>query len=146
MGTQSFGRWPTSTRFSMVSLCLAGLGWLTWSADAQEEKKKGPIQLNKRQKLDAAAKLLEGLAVQDKDLIHEGSVVLTELTKADVWRSLKDAEYREHTQAFRTAIKRLDEAAQESRFDAAQLEWLAANKSCFDCHSHIRAMKTKSAN
>jgi len=118
-----------------------------WSADAQEEeKKKGPIQLNMRQKLDAAAKLLEGLAVQDKDLIHEGSAVLTELTRADVWRSLKDAEYREHTQAFRTAIKRLDEAAQESRFDAAQLEWLAANKSCFDCHSHLRAMKTKSAN
>ena len=66
-----------------------------------------------RDKLAAAAKVLEGLAIEDKELVHEGTQVLTELSKAEVWQVLKDSEYREHTQAFRSAIRRLDEAAQK---------------------------------
>ena len=132
------------TRWIFILACLASLRWLTWSAAAQDETKKGPIELKMRDKLAAAAKVLEGLAVEDKELVHEGTQVLTELSKAEVWQLLKDSEYREHTQAFRSAIRRLDEAAQKSQFASAQLEWLDANKRCFDCHNHIRDTKAKS--
>jgi hypothetical protein len=140
MSAQSSRRGFLIRRIAVIASCLAAACWLSWSADAQEEK-KGPIQITMRAKLDAAAKVLEGLATEDKTLIHEGAEVLTAVSKAEVWQILKDAEYREHTQAFRSAIKRLDEAAQESRFASAQLEWLDATKKCFDCHNHIRSEK-----
>ena len=148
MRSQILRRWSGISKISFATLCLAGFGWQAWSAVAQDEaegSKRGPIEMKMRQKLDAAAKVLEGLAIEDKELIHEGSAVLTELSKAEVWRVLKDAEYREHTQSFRTAIRRLDEAAQESKFAVAELEWLSANKSCFDCHNHMRTLRAKAA-
>lgn len=91
-----------------------------------------------RSKLDAASKVLEGLAIEDKELVHDGATVLTELSKVEKWQILKSSEYREHTQSFRSAVKRLDEAAQKGEFAAAQLEWLDVSKRCFDCHNEIR--------
>ena len=138
----------TSIRPALVILGIAalGLGFVNvdpGDANAQDETKpqKPALELTMRNKLEAASKVLEGLAVEDKELIHEGTEVLTELSKAEVWQVLRDTEYREHTQSFRNAIRRLDEAAQKSEFASAQLEWLSANKSCFDCHNHIRATR-----
>ena len=132
-----------SNRFSMTPwiillACLATFRWLTWSASAQGESKQNPVEVKMRDKLAAAAKVLEGLAAEDKELIHEGAKVLNEISKAEVWQALNDSEYREHTQAFRSAIQRMDEAARESRFASAQLDWLDANKRCFDCHNQMR--------
>lgn len=141
MESHTFGH-PTVTRQLLVfAVVFSAAGWLGWSADAQEGGKKGPVQVTMREKLDAAAKVLEGLAIEDKELVLEGTKVLTAVTKAEVWQVLKDSDYREHTQAFRSAVKRLDAAAQKSEFASAQLEWLDMNKRCFDCHNHVRSLK-----
>jgi len=144
MSSQKSRPWSFVGKLCFVASCLTAVCWLTWSAEAQEGEKKSPIQVTMRTKLDAAVKVLEGLATEDKELIHEGAEVLTAVTKAEIWQVLKDAEYREHTQAFRSAMRRLDEAAQESKFASAQLEWLDATKKCFDCHNHIRSLKNSS--
>ncbi|MBC7967125.1 MAG: cytochrome c [Fuerstia sp.] len=138
-------RLSTVSKLVISTACVAVAGWLAWSADAQEKEKKGPVEVTMRQKLEATSKVLEGLAIEDKELVHEGAKVLTELTKAEVWQVLKDSDYREHTQTFRSAVKRLDEAAQKSEFASAQLEWLDATKRCFDCHNHVRADRAAKA-
>lgn len=137
---------PTPFRFLsrqsiLCTLCIGAVLPVALAAKSQDEPKKGPIQVSMRSKLEATSKVLEGLALEDKELIHEGAEALTVITKAEVWQILRDAEYREHTQAFRNAIRRLDEAAQKSEFASAQLEWLSANKSCFDCHNHMRSVR-----
>lgn len=129
-------------------LIMSGtLSWvaLTAQADEDKSKKKTPLEVTMREKLQAAAKVLEGLATEDKALIHDGSVVLTELSKAETWQVFKDSEYREHTQSFRSAVRRMDEFAAGGQFASAQLEWLDATKCCFDCHNHIRSEKSKAA-
>ncbi len=138
----------SSTRIATFVLGLATMSLLAVlmtgdDARAQEEtkSKKPPLELTMRSKLDAASKVLEGLAIEDKELVHEGSAILTELSKVEKWQILKSAEYREHTQSFRSAVKRLDEAAQKGEFAAAQLEWLDVSKRCFDCHNEIRASR-----
>ncbi len=138
----------SSTRIATFVLGLATMSLLAVlmtgdDARAQEEtkSKKPPLELTMRSKLDAASKVLEGLAIEDKELVHEGSAILTELSKVEKWQILKSAEYREHTQSFRSAVKRLDEAAQNGEFAAAQLEWLDVSKRCFDCHNEIRASR-----
>ena len=110
-------------------------------ADEDKPKKKSPIEIRMRQKLDAAAKVLEGLATEDASQVKEGAQVLLDISKAEVWQVLKNSEYREHTQTFRSAIRRMDEAAAEGQFASAQLEWLDATKRCFDCHNYIRKSK-----
>ncbi len=127
----------TLLKLSIPAACVAGC--LVWTVGAEDQTGKRPIEHSMRQKLAATSKVLEGLATEDKELVHEGAAILTDLSKAEVWQVLVDAEYREHTQTFRSAVKRLDEAAQKSEFASAQLEWLDATKRCFDCHNHIRA-------
>ena len=139
MKTAAFLRLSTIYKLAISTAVVAFAGWLTRSAGAQEKDRKNPVELSMRQKLDATSKVLEGLAIEDKELVHEGAKVLTDLSKAEVWQVLTDADYREYTQTFRSSIKRLDEAAQKSEFASAQLEWLDATKRCFDCHNHVRA-------
>ncbi|MFN9719285.1 MAG: hypothetical protein ACK58L_11350 [Planctomycetota bacterium] len=124
----------------LATLSVVGAMTASGDARAQEETtpKKNPLELSMRSKLDAASKVLEGLAIEDKELVHDGATVLTELSKVEKWQILKSSEYREHTQSFRSAVKRLDEAAQKGEFAAAQLEWLDVSKRCFDCHNEIR--------
>ncbi len=145
MNTTSFSRLSTFSKLAISTACVVVAGWLAWSASAQDKEKKNPVELTMRQKLEATSKVLEGLAVEDKELVHEGAKVLTELSKAEVWQVLTDSDYREHTQTFRSAVKRLDEAAQKSEFASAQLEWLDATKRCFDCHNHVRADRAAKA-
>lgn len=145
MNTASFFPFSTITRLAVSAACISVTGWLAWSASAQEKEKKNPVEISMRQKLEATSKVLEGLTIEDKELVHEGAKVLTELSKAEVWQVLTDSNYREHTQTFRSAIKRLDEAAQKSEFASAQLEWLDATKRCFDCHNHVRADRAAKA-
>lgn len=130
-----------SPRTILFATCAAIVLPVSLAANSQDEPKKGPIQVTMRAKLEAAGQVLEGLALEDKELVHQGAETLNAISKAEVWQVLRDADYREHTQAFRNAIRRLDEAAQKSEFALAQLEWLSANKSCFDCHNHIRAVR-----
>lgn len=141
MKTQSTPFRFHSTKWILCTFCIAMILPAAFAGKSQDEPKKGPIQLSMRSKLEATSKVLEGLALEDKEMVHEGAEVLNAISKAEVWQVLRDTEYREHTQAFRNAIRRLDEAAQKSEFASAQLEWLSANKSCFDCHNHIRAVR-----
>lgn len=138
---------PALIVFGIAAMALTFVATDFGNARAQDETKpkKPALELTMRSKLDAAAKVLEGLAVEDKALVHEGAAVLTELSKAEMWQVLKSPEYRHHTQSFRNAVKSLDEAAQKGEFAAAQLEWLDVSKRCFDCHNEIRKSKAPAA-
>jgi cytochrome c556 len=138
---------PALIVFGIAAMALTFVATDFGNARAQDETKpkKPALELTMRSKLDAAAKVLEGLAVEDKALVHEGAAVLTELSKAEMWQVLKSPEYRHHTQSFRNAVKSLDEAAQKGEFAAAQLEWLDVSKRCFDCHNEIRKAKAPAA-
>ena len=127
-----------------LTVCAAAISLTSFSSGQDEPKtpKQKPIETQMRAKLNASATVLEGLATENADLVSEGSKVLLDLSKAEVWQVLKDSEYREHTQGFRSAVRRMEEAAKEKQFASAQLEWLEATKKCFDCHNHIRKTKT----
>ncbi len=91
-----------------------------------------------RKKLDASSKILEGLTVEDADLIRKGAASLLEMSKAEQWNVLLDEDYREYNREFRSLVRRLDKAAESGNFDNALLQWLDATKACIDCHQHVR--------
>jgi cytochrome c556 len=94
-----------------------------------------------RQKLDASSKVLEGLATEDAALIREGTKTLLEMSKSEVWNVIADADYREFDRDFRSAVRKLDEAAEKGNFDNVTLQWFGTVKSCVECHKYVRSQR-----
>lgn len=96
-----------------------------------------------RKKLDASTTILEGLAVEDSELIRRGAADILEMSRAEMWNVYLDDDYREYDRDFRTAIRKLDQAAKEKKFDYAFLQWTDSLKGCIDCHKYVRDNRTK---
>lgn len=101
----------------------------------------GDLKTFMRKKLDASSKILEGLTVEDSELIRKGAASLLEMSKAEQWNVLLDEDYREYNREFRSLIRKLDKAAESNNFDNALLQWLDATKACIDCHQHVRDLR-----
>ena len=124
----------------VMAAIMLGLNWGTWQADAADENLKADVSLSAfmRKKLDASSQILEGLAVEDTDLIKRGAESLMQLSKAEKWQILADSDYREFSADFRKAVKKLSEAADKGNFDNAALQWFDTMKCCIECHQHVR--------
>lgn len=92
-----------------------------------------------RAKLDASSKILEGLAVEDYELIEAGAKRLHAMSAAEEWRVSNDALYRQHSGEFRRIAGQLQEKAQKKDLDGAALAWVAATMNCVECHRWVRA-------
>lgn len=137
--TKSRGRLVVGVSVSVL-LAVVSLGlWLAPRAVAEPAGDKGgDLKSFMRKKLAASSTILEGLTVEDPDLIHDGATALLEMSRAEAWNVLLDEEYRDHSRDFRTAVKKLDQAAGDKNFDNALLQWLDAVKGCVECHRHVR--------
>lgn len=109
---------------------------------AKDEKpgiKKTVLRAFMRKKLAASEKVLEGLAVEDFDMIAEGAKQLKVTAGAAEFMAFNDAEYVEHADDFRRIINKLAVAAKEKRLDGATLAFLDVTMSCVECHKHVRS-------
>lgn len=127
---------PTA-KLLIPALLVVGLACVA-SAQKPAEPKKTPLETFMRKKLDASSQILEGLCQEDAELIQKGADQLSEMSKAEVWNVLTDADYREHSREFRDNARRLSEAATAGDFDRAALRWFDVTMSCMDCHDHVR--------
>ena len=152
--------------WSMLAVALIGAGGLTMTqfaatqetqpekkADAkQKQEAKAPqkddekvtparkgISIFMRQKLDASQKILEGLALEDFELIQEGAATLEDMSAAEKWRVTNDPFFREHSNDFQKIAKRLAKNAKEGKLEASALTWLEATMQCIECHKWTRA-------
>ncbi|WP_010583762.1 hypothetical protein [Schlesneria paludicola] len=99
------------------------------------------LQAFMRKKLGASSQILEGLTVEDPGLIRQGAATLLEMSKVEKWNVLTDADYRDFNRDFRTAVRKLDEAAAKSNLDNAMLQWMDAMKGCVECHKYVRSQR-----
>ena len=115
---------------------LAGLTWTNLPA-ADDDKSVEPLHYM-RKKLDDSSKILEGLTLNDADMIKKATERLLKATTPDVWRSITDKEYFEFNSDFRSTLHKLQQAAADNNFDKALLEWFDATKGCIECHKYVR--------
>ena len=125
---------------TIAILTAGGIAWNAYRLDAADDDLKPDLTLSAfmRKKLDASSQILEGLTVEDTDLIERGARSLLQLSKAEKWKVLVSPEYREYSDDFRTDVKRLEEAAKKGNFDNAALQWFDVMKGCIECHKHVR--------
>ena len=112
-------------------------------AEKKEDDKPTPprkgISIFMRMKLEASQKILEGLALEDFELIQEGAAKLEDMSAAEKWRVTNDPFFREHSKDFQKTAKRLAKNAKEGKLEGSALTWLEATMQCIECHKWTRA-------
>ncbi len=137
--------------WGLMALLAAGAVWMSnRSSDAQdkaakvakeekgEQPKKTPIQLFMRKKLEATQKVMEGLAIEDYDLIAQGARQLRGISAAADFAVVKEALYTQHADEFRRIVDRMEKQAKEKRLDGAALSYMDMTMSCVECHKFVR--------
>lgn len=94
-----------------------------------------------RQKLDFSKLLLEGLAVENYDLITKNAKALRKLSTAAQWEvpTIPNAsEYITFTGEFQRLCDELEKNAAAKNLDGATLSYLRLTMSCVNCHKYVR--------
>jgi hypothetical protein len=139
---------PTATwrfaGFSLLAVTGLAVSWAVLRADEpnlKDEKaapKKTALQTFMRRKLESSQKILEGLAVEDFDLIAQGAKDLKGISAAAEFVVSKDALYTQHANEFRRIVDRLEKTAKEKRLDGSALSYMDLTMSCIECHRFVR--------
>jgi len=115
------------------------------AAPASKEKvqekptnKKAAMKAFMRKKLESSQSLLEGLAVEDFDLIAQGAKELKTTGAAAEFLVVHDPIYIGYADDFRRIIDKLGKAAKEKRLDGAALAYVDMTLSCVECHKYVR--------
>jgi cytochrome c556 len=91
-----------------------------------------------RAKLGHADKVLEGLAVEDFEMIERAAQELSLASLDSNWQVLQTEDYVRQSAEFRRSCDALKKAAQEKNLDGATLAWLEVTLKCVQCHKYVR--------
>lgn len=91
-----------------------------------------------RAKLDHSKRVLEGLAVEDFDMIAKDAQELSLLSLAASWQVIDTMEYQQQSAEFRRAADAVTEAARKKNLDGAALAYVEMTLKCVNCHKYVR--------
>lgn len=144
-------------RYYLLIAAVGGLLGLTWwlsvpasnaddqvapAAKEQAEKKPGDkkvaMKTFMRKKLESSQSILEGLALEDFDLIAKGARQLMTTSAAAEFMVVNDPLYKVHTDEFRRIVGKMEKAAKRKQIDGATLAYMDMTMSCVECHKYMR--------
>ena len=108
---------------------------------AEKEKPQGKrvaLQAFMRKKLEASQSVLEGLVVEDFDLISKGARQLKATSAAAEFMVTNDPLYAAEAADFGKVVDKLAKAAKEKRLDGSTLAYMDLTMSCAECHKYVR--------
>lgn len=91
-----------------------------------------------RAKLDHSKQVLEGLALEDFDMIAKHSQELSLLSLAASWQVIETMEYQQQSVEFRRAADAVTAAARTKNLDGAALAYVEMTMKCVNCHKYVR--------
>lgn len=138
---------------ALLLAALCGMG--TWQARVQGETdpqpkpetktnpgaKKIAMKVFMRKKLTASQDIIEGLALEDFELIEKGAKQLKAMSAAAEFVVVSDPIYASHADDFRRAVSKMERAAREKRIDGATLGYVDMTMTCVECHKFVRTIK-----
>jgi hypothetical protein len=141
--TKTWASWTEPALSRRLSAVLAAVGVAAAVAAAAAQKPDGSDQTAAfmRAKLTHSQHVLEGLAVEDYDLISKGAQQLALASQASDWQVLQTEDYIRHSSEFRRACDSLGAAAKAKNLDGAALAWMEVTMKCVQCHRYVRDQK-----
>ncbi len=142
-------------RFSTLAVAALSLGAVL-AAYAQTAKPKRPATSDENKtrasapvkpndvsafmqlKLGYSQKVLEGIVLEDYDMIAKNAQKLGLLTQDENWQVLQTPEYHRYSEDFEHIAGRLKDAAQDRNLEGAALDYVQLTLNCVNCHKHVR--------
>jgi len=122
--------------------CSISAGLLAAALVAQEPAPKpDDVADFMRAKLGHSQRVLEGLALEDYDLIARGAQELALASQASSWQVLQTEEYARQSAEFRRSCDSLRTTAKAKNLDGAALAWMEVTMKCIQCHKYVRDQK-----
>ena len=122
--------------------CSISAGLLAMAVFAQESAPKADAVADfMRAKLGHSQRVLEGLSLEDYDLIARGAQELALASQASSWQVLQTEEYARQSGEFRRSCDSLRNAAKAKNLDGAALAWMEVTMKCIQCHKYVRDQK-----
>lgn len=122
--------------------CSISAGLLAAAVVAQESAPKADAVADfMRAKLGHSQRVLEGLSLEDYDLIARGAQELALASQASSWQVLQTEEYSRQSGEFRRSCDSLRNAAKAKNLDGAALAWMEVTMKCIQCHKYVRDQK-----
>ena len=91
-----------------------------------------------RTKLMYTQNIFEGLTTGNFESIEEAITNVQMVTEGAMWVAIENEEYNRLTSEFKTATRRLMNAAKTRNIESTALRFYELSTSCIDCHQHIR--------
>jgi hypothetical protein len=91
-----------------------------------------------RAKLAHSQDVLEGLALEDYEMIARGAQELSLASQASSWQVLQTEDYARQSAEFRRSCDTLRKAAKDRNLDGAALAWMDVTMKCVQCHRYVR--------
>jgi hypothetical protein len=88
-------------------------------------------------KLEVSQKILEAVVTSRWADLEAWSRDLEDLTKDPAWTVLRSKEYARHSDAFRTAVRALHDAAAQRDLEKTPQAYIAVTLSCVECHRYL---------
>jgi cytochrome c556 len=132
---------------AMFALTAVAVG----PARSRPQEKKAPPKNEERlaimkKKLPQAHKLIDGLALQDFDMLKSAADELAALRLQAAWMAENTLEYQQLSIDFQRNIEATQRAATEKNIDAASLAYIQMTMTCVKCHKHIRELNQQPKN
>jgi hypothetical protein len=116
---------------------------LIWAAADSYAQTGSPPEADKvavfmRAKLAHADHVLEGLAIEDYEMIERAAQELSLASLDSNWQVLQTEDYVRQSAEFRRSCDALKKAAQAKNLDGATLAWVEVTLKCVQCHKYVR--------
>jgi hypothetical protein len=123
------------------AVVLAGLPMIKGHGDEPTK-----VQALMKRKLAEAQKVLEGVAVNDFDMIAKHANELIAISREAQWKVIKTPDYDMYSTDFRRNANALVKNARDKNTDAAALSYVDMTLTCVKCHKHVREVRMVRAN
>jgi cytochrome c556 len=95
-----------------------------------------------RAKLEHSQKVLEGLTLENFDLIAKNAQAMDLLSRATNWQVLQTQEYLQRSQDFQRTAEALTDSAKKKNLDGAALAYVELTMQCINCHKYVRETRS----
>lgn len=123
-------------KFLAIGFLAAAIGALVGSAG--HSAPPNDVQAFMRLKLPHAHRVLDGIILEDYDLIAKSANQLSLLSQEANWNVLQTPEYLQHSVEFRRAVESVSRAARDKDADEATLAYMEMTLKCVNCHKYVR--------
>lgn len=90
-----------------------------------------------REKLTSSQLVLEGLMVEDFDLMQKGAEKMIKMSNATDWQVIEGPIFAQQSDEFRSAARQVIKFAKEKNLDGASLSYLHLTMTCISCHKKV---------